>query len=295
MVQRLKEECKSRGLKCTGLKKELLDRLVQHGFTLLSTSNTPHESSQQDSGPTASTSGCATLLPCMASMSTLPPQVSAFQEVDDDSDPLQSARSLDSEQVVKDVAELVQSFEEGFGLGHGDEDDDEDEAGKENEMDIEEFETIEERTSDDVVRATSTISTKSFQPPAAAKAMEWADEYILQTLRKSSRVTEQAVIAQWKQWLPQAIHDRLVPDHIVDANLIIHYLKYTATQQLLTKHGTPKQTNERLSASSLKKIMTMLGHVCGRQEDDHPELKDSWPASNSRTLEFYKAVMIQVQ
>ncbi len=51
-----------------------------------------------------------------------------------------------------------------------------------------------------------------------------------------------------QQWLPQAIHDRLVPDHIVDANLIIHYLKYAATRQLLTKRGTPKQTNERLSA-----------------------------------------------
>ncbi len=41
--------------------------------------------------------------------------------------------------------------------------------------------------------------------------------------------------------------------------------------------------------------MTMLGRVRGRQEDDHPELKDSRPASNSRTLEFYKAVMIQAQ
>ncbi len=104
--------------------------------------------------------------------------------------------------MVKDVAELVQSFEEGFGLGHGDEDEDEDEAedeaGKENEMDIDEYETIEECTSDDVVRATSGISTKSFQPPAVAKATEWADEYILQTRRKSGRVTEQAVIAQWK-------------------------------------------------------------------------------------------------
>ncbi len=141
-----------------------------------------------------------TLLPCTASTSTPPPQVSAFQEVDDDSDPLQSARSLNSEQVVKDAAELVQSFEEGFGLGHGDEDEDEDEdeAGKENEMDIDEYETIEECTSDDVVRATSGISTKSFQPPAVAKATEWADEYILQTRRKSGRVTEQAVIAQWK-------------------------------------------------------------------------------------------------
>ncbi len=41
--------------------------------------------------------------------------------------------------------------------------------------------------------------------------------------------------------------------------------------------------------------MTMLGHVHGQQEYDHPELKDSWLASNSQTLKFYKAVMIQVQ
>ncbi|KAK0430229.1 hypothetical protein EV421DRAFT_1744357 [Armillaria borealis] len=179
-VQQLKEECKSWELKCTGLKKELLDQLAQHGFTMLSTSNTPHQSPRQDSGPTPSTLGCTTL---PWTTFTPPPQVPAFQEVDDNSDLLQSARSLDSEQVVKDVAELVQSFEEGFGFGHGDEDDDEDEAGKENEMDIDEDETIEECTSDDVMR------------------------------RKSGRVTEQAVIAQWK--------------------------------------------------SSLKKIMTMLGHVHG--------------------------------
>ncbi len=126
----------------------------------------------------ASTSGSTTL-------SMLPPQVPAFQEVNNNFDLLQSARSLDSEQVVKDVAELVQSFEEGFSLGHGDENDDEDEAGKENEMDIDEYETIKENTSDDVVKATSGISTKSFQPPAAAKAVEWADEYILQMRWKS--------------------------------------------------------------------------------------------------------------
>ncbi|KAK0449056.1 uncharacterized protein EV420DRAFT_1565645, partial [Desarmillaria tabescens] len=244
------------------------------------------QSSRQVSGPSAPTISLCTTFTS--------PQVPAFQEVDDDSDLIQAARSLDSDQVVKDAAELMESFEEGFGLrhGHGDECD-EDEAG---DIEIGEAETSEE-CSDNVarVRATSSIGTMSFQPPAAAQATGWADEYILQTRRKSGRVTEQAVIAQWKQWIPQAIHDGLVHDDIVDANLIIHYLKYAAMRQLLMKRGAPKQTNERLSASSLKKIMTMLGWVRGRQEDDNPDLKHSHPASNSRTVEFYKAVMIQAQ
>ncbi|KAK0438855.1 uncharacterized protein EV420DRAFT_1585393 [Desarmillaria tabescens] len=223
------------------------------------------QSSQQVSGPSAPTISLCTTFTS--------PQVPAFQEVDDDSDLIQAARSLNSDQVVKDAAELMESFEEGFSLGHGHGDEcDEDEAG---DVEIGEAETSEE-CSDNVARAraTSSIGTTSFQPSAAAQATGWADEYILQTRRKSGQVTEQAVIAQWKQWIPQAIHDGLVHNDI---------------------QGAPKQTNKRLSASSLKKIMTMLGRVHGRQEDDNPDLKHSRPAANSRTVEFYKAIMIQAQ
>ena len=47
--------------------------------------------------------------------------------------------------------------------------------------------------------------------------------------------------------------------------------------------------------SSLKKIMTMLGHVHRRQEDENPEICTSRPAKTSRTEDFYKAVMVQSQ
>jgi len=39
-----------------------------------------------------------------------------------------------------------------------------------------------------------------------------------------------------------------VPDAIVDANHMIHYLKYAATRCLFTKQGKEKETDERLSA-----------------------------------------------
>jgi hypothetical protein len=47
--------------------------------------------------------------------------------------------------------------------------------------------------------------------------------------------------------------------------------------------------------SSLKKIMTMLGRVRRRQEDENPEIRTSRPAKTSRTEDFYKAVMVQSQ
>jgi hypothetical protein len=47
--------------------------------------------------------------------------------------------------------------------------------------------------------------------------------------------------------------------------------------------------------SSLKKIMTMLGRVRRRQEDENPEICTSRPAKTSRTEDFYKAVMVQSQ
>jgi hypothetical protein len=47
--------------------------------------------------------------------------------------------------------------------------------------------------------------------------------------------------------------------------------------------------------SSLKKIMTMLGRVRRRQEDENLEIHTSRPAKTSRTEDFYKAVMVQSQ
>ena len=41
--------------------------------------------------------------------------------------------------------------------------------------------------------------------------------------------------------------------------------------------------------------MTMLGRVRRRQEDENPEIQVSRPAKNSRTEDFYKAVMVQSQ
>ena len=50
-----------------------------------------------------------------------------------------------------------------------------------------------------------------------------------------------------------------------------------------------------LIKSSLKKIMTMLGRVRRRQEDENLEIRTSRPAKTSRTEDFYKAVMVQSQ
>ncbi|THU81349.1 hypothetical protein K435DRAFT_873430 [Dendrothele bispora CBS 962.96] len=79
-------------------------------------------------------------------------------------------------------------------------------------------------------------------------------------------------------WCPGAIADGLIPDDI-----------------LFTKKGTPKKGNDHLSASSLKKVNTMLGCVQRRQEDNNPKLKEERPATNSRCEDYYKALMIQAQ
>jgi hypothetical protein len=50
-----------------------------------------------------------------------------------------------------------------------------------------------------------------------------------------------------------------------------------------------------MQQSSLKKIMTMLGRVRRRQEDENPEIRTTRPSKNSRTEDFYKAVMVQSQ
>ena len=102
-----------------------------------------------------------------------------------------------------------------------------------------------------------------------------------------------------------------MPDNIIDANHMIHYLKYAATRRLLTKRGKEKETDDWLSAvsprpftsklvltllqQSLKKIVTMLGRIRRRQQDSDPNLIHTRPATNSRCQDFIKSVMVQAR
>jgi hypothetical protein len=65
-------------------------------------------------------------------------------------------------------------------------------------------------------------------------------------------------------------------------------------RQYVFQCKTLMSTNSKYQ-SSLKKVMTMLGRVRRRQEDENPEIRISRPAKNSRTEDFYKAVMVQSQ
>ncbi|PPR03704.1 hypothetical protein CVT24_007425 [Panaeolus cyanescens] len=126
-------------------------------------------------------------------------------------------------------------------------------------------------------------------------AIIWADNFILETRRKGGRQTEMSVLKQWKAWVTTALDTGIIPDMIIDSIHIIEYLKYAATRNLFTTHGAKKTSTSRLSASSLKKIMTMLGRVRRRQEDTDPSLITKRPAKNSRTDDFFKALMVQAQ
>lgn len=135
-----------------------------------------------------------------------------FQEIDDDADPMQSTDSIDSNQVVKDAMELMDSFERGFqlrrGVIRGEADDD---SGGESEEEIEVgtqgryMEDGRDSVGDIAPAQDSHISMQNGQDDrskptsqAAAQATEWANNYILQARRKSGRVMEQAVLTQWK-------------------------------------------------------------------------------------------------
>ncbi|KAF8259285.1 hypothetical protein EI94DRAFT_1707214 [Lactarius quietus] len=98
-----------------------------------------------------------------------------------------------------------------------------------------------------------------------------------------------------KAWLPGALRKGIVRDSIIDANHMIHYLKYAATRCLFTKQGREKESDERLSAQSLKKIVTMLGRIRRQQQDSDPSLVQSRPASNSRCQDYIKSVMIEAR
>ncbi|KAH9008640.1 hypothetical protein EDB85DRAFT_1835586, partial [Lactarius pseudohatsudake] len=83
---------------------------------------------------------------------------------------------------------------------------------------------------------------------AADDNMAWVDTFILNTRREGGRQTETSVLKTYKAWLPGALCGGTVPDAIVDANHMIHYLKYAASRCLFTKRGKEKETDERLSA-----------------------------------------------
>jgi hypothetical protein len=120
-----------------------------------------------------------------------------------------------------------------------------------------------------------------------------------------------------QSWVPKAVASGTIPDHVVDSNHTMEYLKFAATRNLLTSRGRPKDGPARLSSvsafncftknsmlltilslvmqSSLKKIMTMLGRVRRRQADDDPTIEDRRPAATTRSQDFYKALMVEAQ
>ncbi|KAF8257292.1 hypothetical protein EI94DRAFT_1709286 [Lactarius quietus] len=97
-------------------------------------------------------------------------------------------------------------------------------------------------------------------------SMAWVDSFILNTRRSGGRQTETSVLKTYK---------------------------YAATRCLFTKQGREKESDERLSAQSLKKIVTMLGRIQRRQQDSDPSLVQSCPASNSRCQDYIKSVMVE--
>ncbi|EDR05640.1 uncharacterized protein LACBIDRAFT_302766 [Laccaria bicolor S238N-H82] len=180
-----------------------------------------------------------------------------------------------------DVAKAMQeSFNHGFENtddGPGEESNDEDDHGDDEGDDGPREDSME----------IDTLGTES------SKA--WIDAYIMDTRRKSGQQTEKSVLSLWRRWVPIAIAAGTIPDHIVDANHTMEYLKYAATRSLFTTRGHPKEGPARLSSSSLKKNMTMLGRVRQRQCDNDPTLQARRPTSTSRSQDFYKALMVESQ
>ncbi|KAN0138725.1 hypothetical protein V8E53_003713, partial [Lactarius tabidus] len=76
--------------------------------------------------------------------------------------------------------------------------------------------------------------------------MAWVDLFILKTRQSGGRQTETSVLKMYKAWLPGALREGTVPDTIIDANHMIHYLQYAATRCLFTKQGKEKKSDECL-------------------------------------------------
>ncbi|KAF8267694.1 hypothetical protein EI94DRAFT_1462200, partial [Lactarius quietus] len=191
------------------------------------------------------------------------------------------SHALSPELAEKGACELQQSFEcaargEDGGDGNAMDGSDEDKDAKGN---------------DDAGSTPAAVDTAT--PVVSGKA--WVDDYILQAQRKGGCQTENSVLSLWKQWVPGAIAAGIIPDVIVDADHSMAYLKYAATCRLLTTTGQDKDNRQRLSSASLKKVMTMLGHVRRHQVDDDRALDTSRPASSNHSSEFYKALMVEAQ
>jgi hypothetical protein len=134
---------------------------------------------------------------------------------------------LEIETVLRDSASLELTFQQAIDGGGDDNDDEEEDKDKEEGED---------------------------EANEGGGTMDWVDNFILNTRRKGGRQTETSVLKLYKVsiawmplncsfslspqvWLPGALRDELVPDDIIDASHIIHYLKYAATRHLLTKRG----------------------------------------------------------
>ncbi|OCH83775.1 hypothetical protein OBBRIDRAFT_808754, partial [Obba rivulosa] len=96
-------------------------------------------------------------------------------------------------------------------------------------------------------------------------------------------------------WAYHALAKGQIPDVIINTDHIILYLQFAATRKLLLSRGKEHNSNKCLSASSLKKIMTMLGHMQSRQVTADPLLEQTRSWASAHITEFYKALMIQAQ
>ncbi|KAH8995285.1 hypothetical protein EDB86DRAFT_3077787 [Lactarius hatsudake] len=202
------------------------------------------------------------------------------------SDSPHSQSALESA-VAHDVDELCSSFDRGLS-GEGDEDDGDDDGGDDP--------MVGEADDHDDPGANGTATSQSAAVGSRTPgAKAWVDQFILDSQRKSSQQTEKSVLSLWQRWLTSALAAGIVLDIVVDAHHTIEYLKYAATQSLLTTSGCEQANDQWLSLSSLKKHMTMLGRVRRRQIDDNPALEHMQPAFTAHTMDYYKALMVQAQ
>ena len=163
-------------------------------------------------------------------------------------------------------------------------------------------------------------------------ALAWADNFILKTRRRGGRQTENSVLKQWKvrqnhkrsSSIPCSLHrfshghprqstqdncPTLLSTQIIQSNILnmLQLVNYSipGVKRRGQLTGSPQYVSiiqefvlvltYYVLKSSLKKIMTMLGRVRRRQEDENLEICTSRPAKTSRTEDFYKAVMVQSQ
>ncbi|THU89616.1 hypothetical protein K435DRAFT_802624 [Dendrothele bispora CBS 962.96] len=135
-----------------------------------------------------------------------------------------TSESINISHIYQEVRELENSFVDGY---------------RDN------MEGIEEQTDNESESEDETGDKDQFSP---AFTDEQVDGVIFSTRRKAGQQTEKSTLKQWEMWVASAIGDGKIPDNIVDANHRIQYLSYAATRKLLTRKGSPKAGNDRLSA-----------------------------------------------